>query len=123
MLSAMEETVGIRVGSTTPLAELNQLIIPAVRAMIGPAVTGFITEASRSAKRSIPPSSFVTAMRTLTPQIRINTLHGTSFSACFSLTVPSIIRIKDSVKQTRPTSNWNPTTATTIITSAIMQMT
>ena len=103
-LDTISGTVGIRVGSTTPLAELNQDMIPAVRPMRGAAVTWFIMEASRLESSSIPPISFVTLISTFTPQIRISTLHGTSRTAAFSFTAPIRIRISARANDTSPTS-------------------
>ena len=87
-----------------PLYDALEDMIPAVKPMIGPAVRFVIKDARMEESRSMPPIVWVIFIRTLTPVIRIRTLHGMALIAFFSSAVPSKIRIIASVKQISPTS-------------------
>ena len=107
-------TVGINVGMTTPEVEENQDRTPAVIPRMLTAVESFITAASSSDRRSIPPVRMITFISTPTPQIRSSVPQGIRLMASVSSETWRNESTAATAKLARPTFTWKRSTRTTI---------
>ena len=109
-------TVGSSVGITTPLLELNQLIIPEVSPITAAALLALISETSTLESTSIPPRSIISCIKTPTPVISSSVFQG----MCLIALLSSETRKKDNTaataKLTSPTLIRKSITISTITT-------
>ena len=112
--SRMPVMVGISAGITTPVVELNQLITPDARAMMGLTVEPLMMEVRPSTRRSMPPRALTTAISMFTPQTRMKVPQGMILMAALSLATPKMHRMMAARGAARPmlTPKANTTTTT-----------
>lgn len=80
-VSATLETVGSRVGKTTPRPDEKRLIIPAVAPMMALPVKGVMRDDRARVSSLIPPVLMTMLIRVLTPETMIRTPPGHAFKA------------------------------------------
>lgn len=104
-VSATLETVGSRVGKTTPRPDEKRLIIPAVAPMMALPVKGVMRDDRARVSSLIPPVLMTMLIRVLTPETMIRTPQGTPLKLLLSLAQWNIRRTAATAKETRPILN------------------
>ena len=110
--AAISPTVGSRVGHTTPMAELNQDMMPALRPWMATAVRGVITEARPVDMRSTPPTEMTASMSMPTPVTMRRVDQEMALKTFFSSAARRTIRTMPAAKEMRPTLRWKKAQAT-----------